>query len=184
MAELFGYAGKILRVDLTNEKITEEKLDEATLRKYVGGTSLGAKYLYDEVPPEVEWSSPENRLIFAGGPLSGTRVGGSGTVSVVTKGANTNLAAATQANGFFSAFLRFSGFDAVVVQGAAKRWLYLYVHDGTAELKEASHLMGTDTWILGDKIAEELKTTPTKISVLGIGPAGENLVKFAAIIGT
>ena len=81
MAELNGYAGKILRVDLTSEKITEEELDEATLRKYVGGTSLGAKYLYDEVPAEAEWSSPENRLIFAAGPLSGTRVPGSGTVS-------------------------------------------------------------------------------------------------------
>ncbi|MFC1937548.1 aldehyde ferredoxin oxidoreductase family protein [Chloroflexota bacterium] len=183
MAELYGYAGKILRVDLTNEKITEEKLDEATLMKYVGGTSLAAKYVYDEVPAGVEWSSPENRMIFAAGPLSGTRVGGSGTVSIVTKGANTNLAASSQANGFFGAFLKFSGFDAVVVHGAAKRWLYLYIHDGTAELKEASSLLSINTWVLGDRIAEELKITPAKVSVLGIGPAGENLVEFAAIAG-
>lgn len=183
MAELYGYAGRILRVDLTNEKITEERLDETILRKYVGGTSLAAKYLYDEVPAEVEWSSPENRMIFATGPLSGTRIGGSGTVSIVTKGANTNMAASSQANGFFGAFLKFSGYDAVVVQGAAKRWLYLYIHDGTAELKEARSLLSTNTWVLGDKIAEEVKTTPTKISVLGTGSAGENLVKFAAIVG-
>ena len=117
MAELYGYTGKILRVDLTNEKITEEELDEASLRKYVGGTSLAAKYLYDEVPAGVEWSSPENRMIFAAGPLNGTRVGGAGTISIVTKGVNTGLAASSQANGFFGAFLKFSGFDAVIVPG-------------------------------------------------------------------
>ncbi|UCG65509.1 MAG: hypothetical protein JSW12_00165 [Deltaproteobacteria bacterium] len=183
MSKLNGYAGRILRVDLTNEKITEEDLDEATLKKYVGGASLGAKYLYAEVPPEVEWSSPENRIMFTSGPLSGTRVGGSGTVALVTKGANTNLAASSQANGFFAAYLKFAGFDAIIVQGAAKRWLYLYLHNGIAELKEAGHLVGTDTWVLGDKIAKELNTPAAGISVFGIGPAGENLVKFACVVG-
>ncbi|MFH0846494.1 MAG: aldehyde ferredoxin oxidoreductase C-terminal domain-containing protein [Chloroflexota bacterium] len=183
MAELYGYAGKILRVDLTSEKITEEKLDEKTLRKYVGGTSLAAKYLYDEVPAKADWSSPENRLMFFSGPLTGTRVGGSGTISIVTKGANTNMSASSQANGYFATFMKFSGFDGVIVQGIAKRWLYLYLHEGKAELREASSLIGVNTWVIGDKIAEELKLTPAQLSVIGIGPAGENLVKFAAIAG-
>ena len=78
-----GYAGKILRVDLTNERISEEVLDRDTLRKYVGGTALGAKYLYEEVPPGVEWSDPENRIMFFAGPLTGTRVG-SGIFSVIS----------------------------------------------------------------------------------------------------
>ncbi|MDO8637753.1 MAG: aldehyde ferredoxin oxidoreductase N-terminal domain-containing protein, partial [Dehalococcoidia bacterium] len=130
MAELFGYAGKILRVDLSSGKISSETLDEATCRNYLGGTGLGAKILYDEVPPGVNWDAPANRLIMASGPLGGTRIGGSGTFSVVTKGAQTQGATSTQANGFFGAFLRLSGFDALVIQGAAPKWSYLYIHDG------------------------------------------------------
>ena len=115
------YTGKILKVDLTNNLITEDVLDPRVMRKYVGGTGIGARILYDEVPPGVEWSDPENRLILASGPLGGTRVQGSGTFSVVTKGCLTNGATATQANGFFGAFLRFNGFIAVVFQGISDR---------------------------------------------------------------
>ena len=178
-----GYAGKILRVDLSDGSTSEEELDEVTLRKYIGGTCLGAKYLYDEVPPEVSWADPENRLIIASGPLGGTRVGGSGSFSVITKGSLTNGATSTQANGFLGAFLKFSGFDGIVVHGAAKRWVYLYIHDGTAELRDASHLLGKSTWDTEDIIKEELGKRESEMSVFGIGPAGENLVKFAAIIG-
>ena len=125
MTRLYGYGGKLLRIDLTNEKVTEENLDEATLRKWVGGTGLGAKYLFDEVPAGVGWADEKNRLILASGPLGGTRIGGSGNVSVVTKGALTTGAAACQANGFFGAYLRFSGTDGIILQGKARRWLYL-----------------------------------------------------------
>ena len=96
---LYGYTGNILRVDLSKEQMTPERLDEATLRDYLGGTGLGAKYLYDEVPAEKDWTDPENRLIIACGPLNGTRVPGSGTFSVVAKGALTNGASSCQANG-------------------------------------------------------------------------------------
>lgn len=181
--QTYGYAGKILRVDLANESVAEEKLDEATLRKYIGGTCLGVKYLYDEVPPGVEWSDPENRLIMATGPLGGTRMSGSGTISVVTKGSLTNGATSTQANGFFGAFLKFSGFDGIVMHGAAKRWVYLYIHDGIAELRDASHLVGKDTWETEDAIKEELEKKEREISVFSIGPAGENRVRFAVIVG-
>ena len=87
MEQLYGYAGKLLRVDLTRGRISEEALDEETARKYIGGTGLGAKVLYEEVPARVNWSDEGNRLVVASGPLGGTAVGGSGTVSVVTKGA-------------------------------------------------------------------------------------------------
>src|SRR4030042_1409230 len=105
-----GYMGKVLRVDLSNEKISVESLDDATRRKYVGGTGMGTRYLYQEVPPGVAWSDAENRIMFFAGPLNGTKVNGTGTFSVVTKGPMTNLAAATQANGDFGAFLKFPGF--------------------------------------------------------------------------
>ncbi|MFC2070331.1 aldehyde ferredoxin oxidoreductase family protein [Chloroflexota bacterium] len=175
-----GYMGKILRVDLSREQISEESLDNETLRKYVGGAGLGAKYLNEEVPPGVEWSDPENRLMFFTGPLSGTNLSGAGIISVVSKGPKTNMAGSSQANGYFAAFLKFAGYDGVIVQGKANRWLYLHVHDGTAELHDAQQLVGKDTWATEDAIKEGLRR---QSSVYSIGPAGENLVHFAGILG-
>jgi aldehyde:ferredoxin oxidoreductase len=165
MGKLYGYAGKLLRVDLTSEQITEEELDEETARKYIGGTGIGARYLYEEVPAGVEWSDEGNRLIIASGPLGGTRVGGSGTVSVVTKGALTNGAVAAQANGFFGAFLRFCGYDGIILQGRAKNWVYLHIHDGGAELKDASHLVGKDNWETNDLIKSDFGKREREMSV-------------------
>ena len=183
LSALAGYMGRMLRVDLTNELITEESLDEAVLRQYIGGAGLGAKVLYDEVAPGVAWSDPENRLILATGPLNGTSVAGSGTFCSVTKGCLTNGGASSQANGYFGVYLKFSGFDAITVHGAARRWLYLYLHDGTAELRDASHLVGKDTIETEHLIEAELGRKEGELSVYCIGPAGENLVRFAAIMG-
>lgn len=176
-----GYSGKLLRVNMTNAELTDLYFDEKILRKYVGGTGLGSKILYDEVPPETEWSHPENRFIIASGPLGGTSIGGSGTVSVITKGALTNGATATQANGYFGAFLKFSGYDGLVIHGSSKRWMYLHIDNNKAELKEASHLLRRDTYETTDLIKEELGKKDRQMSVTSIGPAGENLVRFAGV---
>jgi len=181
--ELYGYAGSILKVDLTSGIISEEKLDEATLRRYLGGTGLGAKYLYENVPPGIEWSDPQNVLVLAAGPLSGTNAPGSGTFSVVTKGAITNGATSSQANGYLGAYMKMSGFDAIVVQGASDNWVYLYLHDGVAELRDAGQLLGKDTWETEDAVKAELGLSGHGASVFGIGLAGENLVRYAAIVG-
>ena len=175
-----GYLGRVLRVDLGNEKITIEPLDESILRKFVGGAGLGAKYLYDEVPPGVEWSDPENRLLFFSGPFGGTRYAGSGMIAVVSKGPMTNMAGSSQANGFFGTYLKFSGFDGVILQGIAKDWSYLRIHDGTAELCDARDLIGKDTIETEDAIRAQLGK---QCSVYGIGPSGENLVRYSAIFG-
>ncbi|MEE8442689.1 MAG: aldehyde ferredoxin oxidoreductase N-terminal domain-containing protein, partial [Dehalococcoidia bacterium] len=166
-----AYAGKILKVDLTNEIITEEILDDATLRKWVGGVGFGAKYLYEEVPTTAQWDDPENRLIVASGPLGGTRAGGSGTISISAKGCLTNGATSTQANGFMGAYMKFAGYDAVVFHGIAKRWVYLYMHDGTAELRDAEQLLGKDTWKTEDAVKAELGYKERGMSVFCIGPA-------------
>jgi aldehyde:ferredoxin oxidoreductase len=168
-------------VDLTKGNINTLHPDEAFLRKYIGGAALGIKLVYDEVPPGIEWSDPENRLFLGTGPLGGTRIGGSGGIAVVTKGALTNGIASTQANGFFGAFLRFSGFDGIVLQGAAPNWVYLYIHDGMAEIRDATHLLGKDTFEVDDILKKELQKRNKRMSVLSIGPAGENLVRFACI---
>jgi aldehyde:ferredoxin oxidoreductase len=181
MSNFGGYAGKLLRVDLTHEQISDVVFDEDSLRKYIGGAGIGAKILYEEVPPETDWASPENRLIFASGPLGGTRVGGSGTFSLVTKGALTNGATSVQANGLFGAYIKFSGYDGVIVQGAAKRWLYLYINDGEAELREASHLLGRDTYEIVDLLKKELGKEERQLTVVSIGPAGEHLIRFAGV---
>jgi aldehyde:ferredoxin oxidoreductase len=181
LSKLYGYTGKVLRVDLTKGESVSEALDEDTLRKYVGGATLGVNFLYDEVPPGIEWFAPENRIFIGSGPLGGTRVGGSGTIAVVTKGALTNGIASSQANGFFGAFLRSSGFDALIVQGCAPEWTYLYIHNGTAEMRDARHLVGKNTFEIDSMIKEELGKKERQISVVSIGPAGEHLIKFACI---
>ncbi len=175
-----GYAGRILRVDLSSGEMSEDRPDAASLRKWVGGTGLGMKYLFDEVPPGVEWDSPENRLILCTGPLAGSVVRGSGIFSVVTKGPMTNGATSSQANGYLGAYMKMSGFDGVILQGRSDRWVYLHLHDGRAELKDASPLMGLDTWEMQAALERE---HGEKISVFGVGPAGENLVRWEAIAG-
>jgi len=179
--DIGGYAGKMLRVDMTTGELSDIVFDEKTLRSYIGGTGIGAKILYDEVSPTIDWDNPDNRLIIASGPLGGTSIGGSGTISVITKGALTNGATATQTNGYFGAFLKFSGYDGIVVQGSSKRWMYLHIDDGNATLKDASHLLNTDTYDTADRIKEELGKKDLQMSVLSIGPAGENVVRFASI---
>ena len=176
-----GYMGRILKVDLTHRQISEEDWEDQALRKYIGGVGLGTKLLYEKVSPDVEWNSPANRMIWASGPFGGTKISGSGTLCVVTKGPMTNQAASSQANGFFGAYLKFSGFDAVVMDGALEKWGYLLIKDGKAELRDASHLLGKDTWEIEDMLRSELGEK--RLSVYGIGPAGENLVRFAAIVG-
>ena len=174
---------RVLRVNLTNGLSSSELLSEATSRKYIGGLGVGARILYDEVAPGIDWDSPQNRLILSAGPLNGTLVAGTGSFSVVTKGALTNGATSSQANGYFGAFLRLSGFETVVIEGAAKEWNYLYIHDGTAEIRNASHLVGKDTSETEASIKKEMGGRGSELSVYSIGPAGEHLAKFASIVG-
>jgi aldehyde:ferredoxin oxidoreductase len=177
-----GYMGKFLRIDLTSGQVQPEDLPETLIQQYVGGTGLGAKYLFDEVPPGVEWNDPENRLIFFSGPLGATRISGTGTFSVVAKGPMTNLAGSSQANGFFGAFLKFSGIDGFIVHGSAPDLVYLYIHGGTAEIRDASHLSGKGTLETEELLLKEIGLG-RRCSVQCIGPAGENLVRFAMISG-
>ena len=182
-AKLAGYVGKILRVDLSKKKIREEKLDEGTLKKWVGGVGLAAKYLYEEVPPGVEWSDPRNRLIFASGPLAGSGVSGAATFTVLSKGPMTNLAGASQANGFWGAYLKFSGYDGIIFEGASPDLAYLWIKDGKAEIRDARHLAGKDVWEVEDQLRKDLGVKERDVSIFAIGPAGENKVFYATIVG-
>jgi aldehyde:ferredoxin oxidoreductase len=177
-----GYLKKILRVDLSAAKVDTEEPAESRLEKFVGGTGLGAKYLIEEVAPGVEWNHPDNRLIFFSGPLGATRISGTGTFSVLTKGPMTNRAGASQANGLFGAYLKLAGFDGFLIQGAAPEWVFLFIHDGQGELRDARHLKGKGTFETEEILRKELNLGH-RGSVQSIGPAGENLVRFAMISG-
>jgi len=178
-----GYAGKILRVDLTTRKMTQERLGPKELRRWVGGTGVGTHYLYQEVPPGVEWSDPRNRVTLASGPLAGTRVSGTGNYSAVFKGPMTNLAGATQANGYFGAFMRFCGYDGVVFEGAAERPVYLLFADDGPQLRDADALWGKDTRQVEETLHAELGLSDRQLSVFSIGPSGESGCFFAGVVG-
>jgi len=176
-----GYVGEILRVNLANDNIERFILEEKVLRQFIGGTGLGAKFLYDEVAPGTGWNDPENRLIISAGPLNATTIGGSGSVSVVTKGLLTNGAGCSQSNGYFGAFLRLCSLNAIIIQGVAENPKYLYVDSESAEIKDADWLKGMDTYNTTDLVKHEHKCREREMAVASIGPAGENLVKFAGI---
>jgi aldehyde:ferredoxin oxidoreductase len=176
-------SAKVLRVDLSKGTTALETVGEDVVRKWVGGTGLGVYYLMKEVPPGVEWDDPENRVVIAAGPLGNTRVSGTGTTSAVFKGPMTNLLGATQANGFLGAFMRSQGIDALIIQGEAKELTHLHLGDDGPKLSSAEQYRGLGTWELEDKVRADYNLNENQLSVMGIGPAGENLVKFAAFVG-
>jgi aldehyde:ferredoxin oxidoreductase len=180
---LYGYTGKILRVDLSNKKFSIDNLDEVIIKKWVGGVGFGTKYLYDEVPPEVEWSDPGNRLIWTSGPLAGSGLSGAGTFNVISKGPMTNLAGSSQANGFFGAYLKFSGFDGIIFEGKSPSLVYVRICNGGGEIRDARHLTGKNVSEVENILREELGVKKHDVSIFGIGPGGENLVRYASICG-
>ena len=179
-----GYANKILRVDLSGGKIVEESVSSELLYQYIGGTGLGIRLLYDEVKPGIDPLSSDNRIIFTTGPVTGTLVPGSGTYAAVSKNTLTGMVGACHSNGFFGARLKYAGYDAVIIKGRSHKPVYLHINDGKASIEDASDLAGkgaleTDT-LLHKKHGED--GIEDMISVAAIGPAGENLVRFACIV--
>ena len=150
--------------------------------RYIGGVGLGAKYLYEENPPGVHWSHPDNRLIVANGPFSNTPLHGTGTLCYISKGPMTHLAVSTQANGYAGAWLKSCGYDAIILQGCAEDWSYLYVSEEAVEIRDGGHLLGKDSLATQDELKKEIGRA-RGISVYCIGPAGENRVRFSVIMG-
>src|SRR5499426_4593390 len=153
-----GFAGQLLRVDLTKRRCWAEPWGPEEMRDQLGGIGLGSRILYKETRKgkgNVSWDHPDNRLILGTGPLAGLPVWGTGGLTVVTIGAMTNGATSTQANGFFGANLKYSGYDAIVFQGQANRWVYLYINNDLVELRDAAQLLGKDTWEMQDTLNAE-----------------------------
>jgi aldehyde:ferredoxin oxidoreductase len=176
---LFGYNGKILRVDLSHKKISVEEPGEVFYRTYMGGRSLIAYYLYKELAPEIDPLSPENKLIFAVSVITGAPFPGLGRSSVGAKSPLTGLFGESEAGGYWGPELKFSGYDAIIVEGRSNEPVYLWIKDGEVQICNAAHLWGMDTKDTFELIKKEINDDRIRIEV--IGKAGENLVKYAGI---
>lgn len=174
---LNGYANRIARIDLTKNQVRFETIPEEWAHKYIGARGLGDKYVFEN-GPQVEPLAPENLLCFMNGPLTGTEANMSGRMAIVTKSPLTGTLTNSHHGGWSAARLRWAGFDGLIFQGKAKTPVYAYVHDGQVEILDATPVWGKgvhDTVkFFQDKYGEK------DLSVIAIGPGGENLVKFAS----
>lgn len=172
---LGGYAHRIARIDLSTGQVEYFAPDPKDLEMYVGGRGLGVKYVFEN-GPQVDPLGPENLLCIMNGPLSGTRAKMSGRLAVVTKSPLTGTVTDSHMGGWTAAKLKWAGFDGLLIKGASEKPVYLLVKDGEVSIHDASDLWGKTTHetcrILRERHGEEA-------DVMAIGPAGENLVRFA-----
>ncbi len=176
-----GYAGKILEVNLTSGKISKTSVDDETLRKFIGGSGLAAKLFLDRVSSQVAPLSPQNTLFIMTGPLQGTNLPGSGRFNISAKSPLTNIWGEGNCGGTFGPELKFAGWDGIIIEGASDKPVYLFIADDKVEIRDASDLWGKDSYETTDMVTDKIGGG-RKVKVLAIGQAGENLVKYAAII--
>lgn len=174
-----GYQGKVLRVDLTNEKITTEPLNREWAKQFIGGKGLGARYLFEELKPGTDPLSPENILSIWTGPLVGTMTPLTGRYVIVSKSPLTGTFLDSYAGGFFGSELKYTGFDGVIIKGKAKKMSYLWVKDGKAEIRDAKNLVGKDTFATEEIIRKETGEKFARVAC--IGPAGEKLGLISSV---
>jgi aldehyde:ferredoxin oxidoreductase len=177
--KLKGYIGKILHVDLSSSKVRVEDLHEEWAHQFIGGSGLGARFLYEMTDERTNPLGAENPLIFMTGPFTGTSVPLSGRHAVVSRSPLTGIFGESDVGGTWGANLKKAGFDGIIVTGKSQKPVYLWVHEGKWEIRNASHLWGKDTYEVDLILKGE---THEKAVVSTIGQAGENLVSLAAIM--
>jgi aldehyde:ferredoxin oxidoreductase len=176
---MFAWMGQILRIDLSSGKVSKERLDMAMLRDYIGARGLGSKIFADEVAPNVDPLAPENKVIFMTGPLTGTLATSGGRYNVITKGPLNGTIAASNSGGTFGPELKFAGYDGIIIEGKSEKPVYLWVNDEQVEIRSAEEVWGKNVIDTTDMLKA---ATDEEAKVACIGPAGENLVKFAGIM--
>jgi len=176
---LYGYNGKILRVDLSRGTISPERPGEDFYRRYIGGRGFISYFLLREVGFGEDALGPKNKLIFATGAVTGAPVAG-GRNSVGGKSPLTNGYGDTEVGGYWGVELKHAGYDAIIIEGKSPQPVYLWIEDGKVEIKDASHLWGKTTGECQKLIQEELGDSDVRIAQIGL--AGENLVRYSCII--
>ena len=171
---------KILRVDLTKGTCTPEPLNMEWAQDYLGQRGLATKYFCEEVDPKVDPLAPENKLIYATGPLTGTMASTGARFSVITKGPLTGAIACSNSGGYFGAVLRFAGWDMIILEGKSPTPVYLHIENDTARLLPADEIWGTSTWDTEAILKKKHHDPLTRVS--SVGRAGESQVMFAAIV--
>jgi aldehyde:ferredoxin oxidoreductase len=177
--EVYGYTGRLLRVDLTRRSFAVEETPGALMAEYIGGRGFVARCVYDEIKPKTDPLGPENRLYFATGPLTGTRMPSSGRYVVGTLSPLTGAYIRAVSGGAFGAYLKFAGFDLLVVEGSAEEWCYLSITPRGVEFRDARPFCGLLTEPAEEAIRKDLGNPRARCAV--IGPAGEKLVRHACI---
>jgi aldehyde:ferredoxin oxidoreductase len=176
---IYSYAGKILRVDLSNGEISTE-LTSKYAKEWLGGPGIAIKILYDELRPWMTPYDPANRIVFGAGPLIGTPAPGANKLNISTLGPMMNGWSSSCADSHLGGQLKNAGYDLVVIEGKAHFPVYLWIHDGRVDIRDASRLWGKTTWETLELIRDELND-PT-LHAASIGPAGENIVRGACVI--
>jgi aldehyde:ferredoxin oxidoreductase len=174
-----GYMGKILKVDLSTRKIQESLLDEETCRDFIGGYGIGARILYSSQKGGVDPLGPENTLGFTTGPLTGTQAISGTRFTVVAKSPLTGGWGDANSGGYFAAYLKFSGYDGVFFTGISEKPVYIFINHGKAELRDAEHLWGKDTYETDDILKSELGNDT---AIACIGPSGEKVSLVSCIM--
>jgi len=175
-----SWAGKILRVNLSAGTVVSEPLNMTWAREYLGSRGMASKYLTEEVDPKVDPLSPDNKIIWSTGPLTGTMASTGGRYTVVTKGPLTGAIACSNSGGYWGAELKMAGWDMVIFEGASAKPVYLSIQDDKAELRCAAHLWGKTVWETEETLKKSHQDPLARVSC--IGGAGENKVLFAAVV--
>lgn len=178
MTQANGWIGTILRVNLTEGSIKKEPLNMQDANDYVGARGLGTKYYCNEVDPKTDPLSPENKLIFMTGPLTGTAACSSGRYEVVSKAPLTGIIGAANSGGHFGPELKYAGYDGIIFEGRAEHPVYLCINDDQVELLDAGELWGQGV----HETTEALEAKHGKVRVSCIGTPGERGMLFAAIM--
>jgi len=175
-----GYSGKVLRVNLTEQSSKVEELSEEMAKNFIGGAGFGIKYLFDELKGGTDPLGPDNKLIFASGPLSGTTVPCTSRMAVTSKSPLTGAVGMALTGGYFPVELKFAGYDALIIEGKAEKPTYVWIKDGEVKFRSAKKQWGMKTTDTQQIIKNELNDQNIRIAC--IGPAGENQIKIASII--
>lgn len=175
-----GWNRKVLRVNLTAGTCVAEPLNMAWANDYLGSRGLGTKYLCEEIDPKVDPLAPENKLIMATGPLTGTMASTGGRYTVITKGPLTGAIACSNSGGYFGAELKFAGWDMIIFEGRSPKPVYLHIENDTAVLRDAAHLWGKSTWVTEETIKAQHQDPQIRVS--SIGRSGENGVLFSCVV--
>ena len=176
---MYGYAGKILVVDLTSENIETIPIEEELARKYLGGVGINTKLLFKHMRKGIDPLGPDNVLLFGTGPLVGTFMPTASKTDVSAKSPITGLFGAASSGYQFGSEMKYAGYDHILIKGTSKHPVYLAIQNGSVELRDAAHLWGKDVWEAIDALEAEWGSED--IRVAAIGPSGENLVRFSAI---